>query len=29
MERDLTYEKNNIGFDDQYREEGGFKLLMY
>lgn len=30
MERDLTYEKNNIGFDDHYREEdgGGIKLLM-
>jgi len=31
MERDMTYEKNNIGFNDHYREEdgGGIKLLIF
>jgi hypothetical protein len=31
MERDMTYEKNNIGFDDHYREEdgGGIKCKNY
>lgn len=31
MERDMTYEKNNIGFNDHYREEdgGGIKCKNY